>query len=87
MRRDKLRILISILEICSEDEMNKTRIVYQTSINFRAATLYLDMLTQEGLVKVVNPGSRGRYATTEKGREILKRIKHVYDRLELYSLE
>ncbi len=47
MRRDKLRILISILEICSEDEMNKTRIVYQTNINFRAATLYLDMLKRK----------------------------------------
>lgn len=87
MRRDKLKILLSILEICDGDGVNKTRIVYQANINFKVAGVYLDMLTNEGLVEIVNPGPRERYFTTEKGKEMLKNIKHVYDRIEHYSLE
>ncbi len=87
MRRDKLKILVNILEICSEDRANKTRIVYQTNINFRIANLYLDMLVKEELVDVVNPGPREKYATTKKGEDVIKKIKQVYDRMELYSME
>ncbi len=87
MRRDKLKILLSILEICDGDGINKTKIVYQANINFKVAGVYLDMLINEGLVKIISPGPRERYSTTEKGQEMLKNIKQVYDRMEQYSLE
>ena len=87
MRRDKLRILINILEICRENEVNKTRIVYQTNINFRVANLYLDMLVKEELVKVVNPGPREKYVTTENGLGFIEKIKQVYDCIELYGIK
>lgn len=87
VRRDKLRILINILEICRENEVNKTSIVYQANINFRVASLYLDMLVKEDLVKVINPGPRERYMTTQNGLEFIDKVKDVYDRLELYSIK
>jgi len=87
MRRDRLEILINILEICSKDEANKTKIVYQTNINFRVANLYLDMLVKEDLVKVVNPGPRERYVTTKNGMVIIEKVKQVYDCMELYSIK
>jgi predicted transcriptional regulator len=87
VRRDKLRVIIGILEICDGENINKTKVVYQSNINFKIAGMYLDMLINEGLVEVINPGPREKYRTTEKGREILRNIKQVYDRMELYSLE
>jgi predicted transcriptional regulator len=87
VRRDKLRVIIGILEICDGDNINKTKIVYQSNINFKIASMYLDMLINEELVKVINPGPREKYRTTEKGKEILRNIKQVYDRMEQYSLE
>ncbi len=87
MRRDKLKIMIDILEICDEDSINKTKVVYRANINFNVAGTYLDMLRNETLVEVVNPGPREKYRTTKKGKEMLKNIKQVYDRMELYSLE
>jgi predicted transcriptional regulator len=87
MRRDRLKILIGILEICDENGANKTKIVYGANINFKVAGMYLDMLINEGLVEVINPGTREKYLATEKGREMLGSIKQVYDRMEQYSLE
>lgn len=88
MRRDKLKVLIGILEICRDaDGMNKTKIVYQTNINFKIASLYMDMLIKEELVKVINPGPREKYTTTDKGIELLESIKDIYDRMEQYPLE
>lgn len=88
MRRDKLKILLGILEICcNSNGVNKTKVVYGANINFKVAGLYLDMLINEGLVEVINPGPREKYLTTEKGKEMLGNIKQVYDRMEQYSLE
>jgi predicted transcriptional regulator len=87
MRRDKLKVIIGILEICKGYGTNKTKVVYQSNINFKTAGMYLDMLINEELVEVINPGAREKYRTTEKGMEILRNIKQVYDRMEQYSLE
>ncbi len=87
MRRDKLKILIGILEICKNDGVNKTKIVYGSNINFKVAEKYLNMLINEGLVTVANPGPREKYFTTDKGKEMLSDVKEVYDRIEQYSLD
>jgi len=87
MRRDKLQILIDILQICNGDGTNKTKIVYQSNINFRVADVYLDMLIKEGFIEAFGPGPRERYRTTEKGKEIRGYIKQVYDQLDLYPPE
>jgi len=87
MRRDRLKILLGILEICNSDGVNKTKIVYGANINFTVAGMYLDMLINEGLVEVINPGPREKYLATEKGKEMLGSLKQVYDRMEQYSLE
>ena len=87
MRRDKLKILLGILEICNSDGVNKTKVVYGANINFKVAGMYLDMLINEGLVEVINPGPREKYRATERGKEMLGSVKQVYDRMEQYSLE
>ncbi len=87
MRRDKLKILISILEICDGGGANKTKIVYGSNINFKVADVYLDMLIKEGLMEVVSPGPREIYRATAKGKEMIRNIKDVYDSIEKYSIE
>lgn len=49
MRRDKLKIILDILDICN-DGANKTKIVYQANLNFKMANIYLDIMTNEGLL-------------------------------------
>lgn len=87
MRRDKLKILMSILEICDGDGANKTKVVYGSNINFKVADVYLDMLIKEDLMEVIAPGPREIYRATEKGKEMIKNIKEIYDRIDKYSLE
>ena len=80
MRRDKLKILLEILEICNENsiDINKTKIVYHSNINFKTANTYLNMLIKEGLVEAFNSGSREKYHITEKGRKLLADLKQIY---------
>jgi predicted transcriptional regulator len=87
MRRDKLKIMIGILEICNNGGVNKTKIVYGSNLNFKVAGMYLNMLIKEDLVRVTNPGRREKYFTTDKGREILSSVKEVYESIEHYPLE
>lgn len=87
MRRDKLKILISILEICDGDGANKTKVVYGTNINFKVADMYIDMLVKENLMEVISPGPRERYLATAKGKTMIKNIKEIYERIDKYSLE
>ncbi len=87
MRRDKLKILVGILEICDGDGANKTKIVYGSNINFKVADVYLDMLIKENLMEVIAPGPREVYHTTAKGKELIENIKDIYDRIEKYTLE
>lgn len=85
MRRDKLQILVDMLEICAGDGANKTKIVYHSNINFKVADACLGMRMKEGLIEAISPGPREIYRTTEKGKEIRGYIKQVYDQLELLS--
>ena len=87
MRRDKLKVLMGILEICDGEGANKTKVVYGSNINFKVADIYLDMLIKEDLMEVIAPGPREMYRATAKGKEMIKNIKEIYDRIDKYSLE
>jgi len=86
MRRDKLKIILDILDICN-GSANKTKIVYRANLNFRMANLYLDIMTKEGLLETNGADSGKLYQTTHKGREMLRDVRQIYDRLDLYSEE
>jgi predicted transcriptional regulator len=86
MKRDKLRIIVSILENCLNGA-NKTKIVYKTNLNFKVANTYLDMLKSEGLLVAENPGPREICFTSMEGKDLLKTIKMIYGRFEQYNLE
>jgi predicted transcriptional regulator len=85
MRRDKLQIILDILDICVKGA-NKTKIVYQANLNFKMVNIYLDILTNDGLLDLDKDQSK-LYVTTNKGKDLLKDLKQIYNKLEKYSSE
>jgi predicted transcriptional regulator len=83
MRRDKLQIILDILDICVKGA-NKTKIVYQANLNFKMVNIYLDILTNDGLLELDKEQSKV-YVTTNKGKDLLKDLKQIYDKLDKYS--
>jgi len=75
-RRSKIQIITKILEICLQSSAGKTKIVYQTSMNFYSIVPYLDLMTGKGLLETV-PGKRPSYKTTPKGKTALEKLKAI----------
>ena len=73
-RRDKLDILLEILEI-TRQPVKKTHILYTARINFFQLTKYLDLLLAIGMVEVVSSPFEG-YVITDKGRILTKLFGH-----------
>ena len=80
MRRDKNQIMAAILNTCINGA-NKTRVVYQTNLNFKTVNPYLDTLVGNGLLDV-KQGSRILYETTDKGNELLETLVNIEEMLE-----
>ncbi len=78
-RRSSDVIISQILEVCIEGA-SKTRIVYQSNLNFSTVNPYLDLLIAHGLLEMVN-GRRTIYKTTKKGIELMKSFKHYQDEI------
>jgi len=70
VRRKTNQILIQIIDTC-RDGANKTRIVYASGLNFYTIKLYLQVMTERGILTESN----GLYRTTEKGLEALRHLK------------
>src|SRR2546426_3023843 len=68
-RRDKIDIILAILEITSQP-IKKTHILYTAKINFYQLTRYLQLILALGLVEEISDPFEG-YRITEKGRVLL----------------
>ena len=79
MRRDKIQIMAAILDICMSGA-NKTRVVYQSNLNFKTVNPYLDTLVGNGLLDVKH-GPRILYETTEKGTDLLENLVNIEETL------
>jgi predicted transcriptional regulator len=75
--RDKESIITAILETCLKAS-NKSAITYKNNLNFSTSTFYLDFLAQKGFLNVVDESLR-RYKTTDKGEELLSRLKEIHE--------
>jgi predicted transcriptional regulator len=72
MRRNKLEITLCILE-AAKNGANKTKIVYESNLNFKSATQYLEFLTKNEFIQ----HDSNFYKTTEKGIDYIEKIKEV----------
>jgi predicted transcriptional regulator len=69
VRRDKLDIILRILEI-GNSPVKKTHILYKAGINFYQLSRYLDLLLKTGMMEQVNEPYVA-FRTTEKGRVMM----------------
>ena len=78
MRRGRFEIIGEILTLTANgtDGAVKTSIVYRANLNFNIANRYLNMLLQEGLVRVVD-GPTMKYRITERGLKFLDMYKNL----------
>lgn len=72
MRRHKFEIIASILKR-AKDGTRKTRLVYETNLNFTMLGKYMKILSEKGFIN----SSNGKLYTTMKGIEFLEK----YDEL------
>ena len=70
IKRDKLKILLEILEI-GKTPVKKTHILYKANINFHQLTKYLDLLLSLQMLEEIGEPYKG-YRTTEKGRQMME---------------
>ncbi len=73
-KRDKLDILIKMLEVTSEP-CKKTHILYKANLNYYQLNKYLNELLDLGLVKEIQIPYKC-YVTTSKGKEFLLIMKN-----------
>ena len=67
MRRTSLDVTVDILQAARKGA-NKTRIVYQSNLNFEIVKGYLNGLIGSGMLSV---NERGGYVTTSKGAKFI----------------
>ena len=72
MRRNRLDIIADILN-AAKMGLRKTRIVYSTNLNFKLANKYLPLLTENGLLEVIDRD----YITTSQGIEFLENYRKI----------
>lgn len=87
MKRSKDAIISQILDVCVEGA-SKTKIVYQSNLNFRTVIPYIDLLTKNGLLEVSTTNkSSVIFTTTPKGLKLLKDFKSIQSVIpEIYDL-
>jgi predicted transcriptional regulator len=73
-KRDKLDILINMLEVTLEP-CKKTHILYKPNLNYYQLNKYLNELLELGLVKEIQVPYKC-YVTTSKGKEFLLIMKN-----------
>jgi predicted transcriptional regulator len=80
MKRSRGEIVAQILDVCKAGA-NKTRIVYQTNLNFRTVDPYLETLIKNDLIEV-RPGKYTSYETTQKGSNLLETISKANEEIK-----
>ncbi len=80
--RSRFEIIENILKVLTEEKsLKKTRVMQRTYLNWRGLQKYFDFLVEESFIAKCNNPETGSYVVTEKGKELLKRLKNVEEML------
>ncbi len=81
--RGRWEIIADILMVfLVEIKPKKTRIMQRAGLNWRNLQKYFDLLIEENFVAKCNSSEMESYELTEKGRELLKKLKGVKELLQ-----
>lgn len=75
-KRHRDQILCQILRTCQDSGASKTKIVYQSNMNFRTIVPYIDLLIENELIEKVD-GFPTEYYTTSKGLKTIKCLNEL----------
>ncbi len=76
--RSRFEIIEDVLAVLTEEtSVKKTRIMQRACLNERDLQRYFDFLAKENFIAESNNPGTGSYGITEKGKELLKRLKSV----------
>ncbi len=78
-KRSSDMIIAQILEVCI-DGATKTRIVYQSNLNFRTVNPYINLLIKRRLIETAQ-ANRKLYKTTDEGIELMKSFKRHHEEI------
>jgi len=81
MKRSRDMILSQILDVCTNGGACKTKIVYQSNLNFRTVTPYRELLTNNGMINAITDSKQVLYETTIRGLALLDNYRHIQDEL------
>ena len=77
MKRTKEEIIVHVLESCLTGS-SKTAIVYRSHLNFMTVNSYLNPLIKAEFIALIE-GPPRKYKITDKGKELLGRLKEVHE--------
>ena len=81
--RSKWEIIHDMLKVLTEgNKPKKTRIMQRACLDWRNFQRYFKFLTEENFIVEINNPEKGSYELTEKGHELLNRLKYVDDILK-----
>jgi predicted transcriptional regulator len=83
-KRFKDQILCQILETCHGKAASKTKIVYESGMNFKTIKPYMAILDENGLIEKIH-GSPTQYRITDKGFEVLEHLRALAILIRDYS--
>lgn len=85
MNKDRSRweIIMDLLKVTKEEKRaKKTRIMQRAYLDYRNFQRYFDYLLEEGFIVKINADSES-FGLTEKGNELLNRLKEVNELLSV----
>ncbi len=72
-KRDQIDIIVDMLEVIDEGMGSKSGIMKNANLSNTITEKYIDILKNKGLIDYVD----GRYVITEKGKNILQRLRKL----------
>ena len=80
--RCELEIIERILSL-AENEIKKTRLMYQTNLSYSMLVKYMNFLIEKEFLGVKTGNPSGKiYYTTNKGKKLLESIKEVHSQMQ-----
>ena len=77
VRRSKMEIYLDILRVISEGNHKPTHIMYRANLSWSRLKRYLNFLSEQDLLTILQKSEGTRYNLTPKGREVLNYFKKL----------
>ncbi len=79
MRRDRMRIMLDVMELLNERSSRITNIIYKCNLNYRTANELLDELIKKNYVQLRSDNyNESSYSLTKAGSDALQNVRKMY---------